>query len=237
MNTRRKFLLKGSMATTALLTYNSFKSVANTLSPLTGFSVNDNKLVFIHTGIHKQQFSATANQVNQLKRTGSNLMLLHTGKHTETPALQVKYDVSMEETALENSEYRIVQKGNIKTGIVHVKGGENDAVKRINNLCTWLKEEKGCHVTVCLSQLGYKTKTGLHDLQLANESTHLDIILSCHPSNYAKTAYVARNRHQDEVIINSAAGDKNDFGNIELILDNQGNKKSIAINNLRDQFN
>ena len=237
MKSRRNFLQQSSFAGMALMVYNPFKSIANTLSPITGFSVNDNKLVLIHTGVHKQHFTATAGQVNYLRKTTGNLMVLHTGKQTDLPANQLNCDVSMDEDLSDkiiSREYRIIQKGNIKTGILHVTSGEYNALERINSLSAWLKKERGCKIVVCLSQLGYKTKRGLNDMRLANESSHIDIICSGHPTNYPKAAYVAMNSKSEEVIISTAAGHHIDFGNIELEFDDAGNKKSIAINNLSE---
>ncbi len=50
MTSRRKFLLNGSMATTALLTARPFKTFANVLAPVTSFNINNNKVIFVHTG-------------------------------------------------------------------------------------------------------------------------------------------------------------------------------------------
>lgn len=41
MNTRRKFLLSGSMATTALLTAKPFHSLAGIINPLAGVSFDE----------------------------------------------------------------------------------------------------------------------------------------------------------------------------------------------------
>ena len=239
MNSRRKFLLQGSMATTAFIAANPFKTLANSISPLTGFTVNDNKLVFVHTGDHEHDREVTNGQVSFLKKNTGNLMLLHTGYITEAPAL-LKYDVTMSDdlakTPSKNS-YRIIHKGNIKTGVISVSEKEKDVVNRVNTLSAWLKKEKGCHIVVCLSQLGFKNKSSMDDRKLAEASSHLDIILSGHRRNIGRTAFVARNCNKEEVIINSAAGKIVDFGNIELVLDESGKKNSIAINNLRKQFN
>lgn len=240
MNTRRKFLLQGSMATTALIAANPFKSIANTLSPLTGFSVNDNKVIFLHTGDHEHNRQVTISQVSHLKKNTGNLLMIHTGNITDSLASKLKYDVKMSDELSEvisNNGYRIIYKGNIKTGIISVAEGEKEAVKRINTLSTWLKKEKGCHLVVCLSQLGYKNKTAIDDRRLAEESTHLDIIISGHHSNISKRPYITRNTKKEEVVINSAAGNIFDFGNIEIVFDENRKKKSIAINNLRKQFN
>ena len=229
------------MATAALVAVKPFKSIANTLSPLTGFSVDDNKVVFLHTGDHEHDRQLTISQVSQLyKKNSANLLLLHTGHFTDAHVSHLKYDVKTPEEIAESplaNSYRIVHKGNIKTGIVQVSENENGAVKRINTLSGWLKKEKGCQLVICLSQLGFKNKTQLDDRGLAERSANLDIILSGNPRNFSKRTFVAWNVNKEEVIINAAAGNIFDFGNIEMVLDENGKKKSIAINNLRKIFN
>ena len=241
MNSRRNFLLKGSMATTALIAYNPFKSFANTLSPVTGFSINDNKVIFLHTGDHKYNRQVTGTQVGELvQKNAANLMLVHAGDINNAPSASLKYDIALPDGPAEvfsKNSYRILHKGNIKTGIVYAAEGEKGVIKRINELSAWLKNTKGCHVVVCLSQLGYKNKTSVDDVQLANESSHLDVILCSNSTNFSKRPFIAHNSNKEEVIINSAAGNIFDFGNIEMCFDDKGKKSSIAINNLRKRFN
>ena len=239
MNTRRKFLLQGTMATTALMIAKPFNTIANTISPLTGFSVNDNKVILLHTGDHRHDRQITNRQVDFLKKNTGNLLLLHAGNIKDPGNTQLKYDVTIprEDMVTTDNNYHIHYKGNIKIGIIYAKAKEKDPVKRINDLSAWLKDSKGCKLVVCLSELCYKNKsTTIDDRRLAEESSHLDILISGHPKNYSKFAVVVRNRKKMEVIINSAAGNSCDFGNIEIGFDEYGKRNFTAINNLRKQF-
>ena len=233
MNTRRKFLLQGTMATTALIVTKPFNAVARTLSPVTGFSDNNNKVIFLHTGNQNYNYQHhTIKQINLLKKNTGNLLLLHAGNITDSPDTQLKYDITMP-ADITTDDYRILYKGNIKIGIINAVAGEKDTVKRINTVSAWLKKEKRCQIVACLSQLGYKNKTSLDDRQLALESSNLDIIMGGHPSNICDRTTIMRNSKKEEVIINSVAGKTIDFGNIEIGFDENGKKNFIAINNLR----
>lgn len=236
MNTRRKFLSQATLATTALMAINPFKSLADTLVPVTGVSSVDNKLVLLHTGNEYQHPAVTSARLSKLKRETGNLLLLHAGQLKNAPDPQLNYDISMpanEEGLRFNDSYRIIYKGNIKIGIIHVTPGEANIFNRTNDLAIRLKEEKKCTVVVCLSQLGYSNKNATDDLKLAAASTHLDIILSGHPSNTCKKPFIARNSLKQEVVINSYAGNNIDFGSIELGFDENNNKRSITINKMR----
>ena len=93
MNTRRKFLFNGSIAATALLAAKPFTSIANSLSPVTGFRINNNSLVLAQTG---KAMASASNQVLQhiskLKNSGANLIMLHASE--TAPAIQPAYDAS-----------------------------------------------------------------------------------------------------------------------------------------------
>ncbi len=217
------------MATAALLTAKPFTTIANSLSPVTGFSFNNNSLVLAHTGnaIHTGTGLAVQ-QITKLKNSAANLILLHAGD--TAPALQPLYDASMhagESFSISAGDYKIVYKGDIKTGIITVNSKTNVADK-INALAVYLKKEKNCNLVVCLSQLGYKSETGLDDLALAANSTHLDIIIGGHATNFCKSPMTALNKNKEEVIINHAGTNGLAFRKIEIGFDNRGRKNQLA---------
>ena len=232
MHSRRKFLLQGSLATTAMIVAKPFQSLASSLSPFTGFSVSTNRVIFLHTGSHtfKNRQNSIA-QIKDLQKEMDGIILLHAGNGINSSALQLKYDTLPAE--FQKDRYKILHKGHIKIGIVYADFGDHDLVNRINTLSTWLKNEKRCQIVACLSQLGYSVKNALDDKQLALESMNLDVILGGHADNFFGNAIVARNSKKEEVIINYASGKNSDFGNIEFVFDKRGKRKSIAINNLR----
>ena len=146
MNTRRKFLFNGGMAATALLTAKPFTSIANSLSPVTGFSINNNSLVLAHTGnaIHAGTGFALQ-QITKLKKSAANLIMLHAGD-TAASGLQPLYDASMhtgQSFSVSADDYKIVYKGDIKTGVITANSKSSSADK-INALAVYLKKEKNC---------------------------------------------------------------------------------------------
>jgi len=232
MNTRRKFLLQGSMATTALLVAKPFTTVANSLAPVTGYSINSNKLVLVHTGNHSTANNEdTLLHISNLRKTTGNLMVLHAGVASANHANPFKYDASIqpgEPFSVTEGDYKIIYKGDIKTGIINASASENISAEKIDALATYLKKEKNCQLVVCLSQLGYKTKNNLDDLRLAAASSHLDIIIGGHAENFCKQPLTVLNRNREEVIINHAAGNKLALRKIEIDFDEKGKKRQIA---------
>jgi hypothetical protein len=229
MNTRRKFLFSGSMATAALLTAKPFTTIANSLSSLTGFSINNNSLVLAHTG---NAMSAAANEtlqhVTKLKNSHANLILLHAGN--TAPAIQPVYDASLhsgESYSVSANDYKIIYKGDIKTGVI-TASSKSASAESINALAVYLKKEKNCQLVVCLSQLGYKSSTGLNDLALATASTHLDVIIGGHATNFCTRPFIAQNKNKEEVIINHAATNGLALRKIEIGFNKRGNRSQVA---------
>ena len=223
MQTRRKFLIQGSLATTAVLALKPFNAIAN----FTGIGNSHAKLVFLHTANfdpgHSQQF---IQYITTVKNSQANAILLKAGQDSsEDQTSRPAYDVSMNET-----DYTIINKAGIRTGIISAKPGSN-VIERINTLSAWLKKEKNCSVVVCLSLLGYRNKYAADDVTLAKKSTHLDVIIGGHTENFPKYPMIALNSNQAEVVIHSAAGDPADLGTIELSFNERGLKQNISFSN------
>lgn len=224
------------MATAALLTVKPFTTIANTLAPVTGFSINSNKIILLHTGNYNPANKYLAvQQITQLKKNTGNLVLLHAGNpvHEDTGGLH--FDSVLEPTncaSVSANNYQIIYKGKIKIGIITAAAGEKDTLNKTEALSVFLKREKNCDLIICLSKLGYKNKNTVDDMQLAENSTSLDIIIGGHPSNYTMHPITAQNKNRHEVIIHSAADTGFALGNIEVGFDDAGNKNSIALNNL-----
>ena len=224
------------MASVALLTAKPFTTLANTLAPVTGFSINSNKIVLLHTGNYNPGNQHLAiQQINRLKKDTANLVLLHTGKSAHENAGNLHFD-SVLETAncasVSSKNYKIIFKDKIKIGIITAVVGDMNTVDKAESLAVFLKQQKKCDLVVCLSKLGYKNKTAVDDMKLAENSTALDIIVGGHPSNYTLHAVTAQNKNRHEVIIHAAADTGFALGNIEVGFDDTGNKNSIALNNL-----
>jgi 2',3'-cyclic-nucleotide 2'-phosphodiesterase (5'-nucleotidase family) len=230
MNTRRKFLLKGSMATTAFFTAKPFKTLANSLSPITGYSINDNKVVLVHTGYAKSaNQQQTINHIASLKRNTANLILLQAGDAIDST--QLNYDVRMhtgESNTAGANEYSIVYKGNIKIGVIPANKAAKATINKVNSLASFLKKQKDCHMVVCVSQLGFRNASGIDDISLAAASADLDIIIGGNARNYCKQPNIALNKNKQEVIIHHAADQDLAFRKLEIEFDDFGRKKQVA---------
>ena len=216
------------MAAAALLTAKPFTSIANSISPVTGYRINNNNLVLAHTGNAMGGAGQTQQHIAKLKNNNANLLLLHAGD--TTPAVQNVYDASIHAGAgysVSANDYKIIYKGDIKTGVI-TAGDRSASLESINALATYLKREKNCNLVVCLSQLGYRSANGSNDLALAAASTHVDIIIGGHADNFCKHPVIARNKNKEEVIINHAATNSLALRKIEIGFDNQGRKYQVA---------
>jgi hypothetical protein len=217
------------MAATALLTVKPFTSIANSISPITGVRINNNSLVLAHTG--NSMGAASGNiirQISNLKNSHSNLIMLHAGE--TSPALQPVYDASLHHVdgySIAATDYKIIYKGDIKTGIIYAINNAVSA-ERINALAIYLKKEKNCQLVVCLSQLGYRSEKGLNDYDLAKASTHLDVIIGGHETDFCARPVIAQNKNKEEVIINHAATNGFALRKIEIGFDNRGKKDHVA---------
>lgn len=235
MKSRRYFLIQGSLATTAVLALNPFATIARAASTFTGFSGSYGKLVFLHTANLNPYSDYKAIQyIKDIKNKNANAILLKAGQDIQDETGTLTYDASITgSNALSaiTGDYKIITKGNIKTGLISAKPGDGDVIQKINTLSAYLKKEKNCTVVVCLSQLGYKNKNTPDDITLANQSTHLDIIIGGHADNFQEHPVIALNRNNGEVIIHSASGDSFACGKIEIDFDRQCQKKHISFTN------
>ncbi len=233
MHTRRKFLLQGSMATTAMIALNPLKTVASTVSRLTGYN-GYGKLSFLHTGISNQQNNpAMLQHISSMQR--ENAIVLQAGQvsGSAVPGAAI-YDSSINEINDQpaiTGGYKIIRKGNIKTGVISANVEDADVLQKVNTLSSWLKKEKGCTVVVCLSQLGYKNKNTPDDISMAKNSSHLDLIIGGNTQNFHLQPVILLNNNNEEVIIHSAATDAAGFGKIDINFDAQGQKKQIQFAN------
>ncbi len=233
MHTRRKFLIQGSMATTAMLALKPLKTIASTVSRVTGYN-SYGKLIFLHTAIqsplsnHAMIKHISNNQLN-------NSIVLNAGQVAQQfEQGSLTYDSCIDEIndqTILTGGYKIISKGNIKTGIISAMPGKSNVIDEVNNLSAWLKKEKGCSVVVCLSQLGYKNKNSPDDISMAKKSMHLDLIIGGNTKNFHQHPVILLNNNNEEVIIHSAAAEAAAFGKIDIDFNERGQKKHISFSN------
>jgi hypothetical protein len=227
MNTRRKFIANGSMAAAALLASRPFKAIAGNSS----FSLLNNRqshLVFIHTaGLQTGTHLPTLKFIREIKNKTSNTLLFNASSESYSTGLS--YDSSVSNSNAEG--YHIITKGGIHTGVIAIDSNETGAINRVNTLAAFLKNEKNCKVVVCMSQLGFSNNNKCDDKELAEKSTHIDLIIGSNAENFTKHPIILRNSQKHEVILQSASSNDAAFGKIEMGFDAQGNKNHIHILN------
>jgi 2',3'-cyclic-nucleotide 2'-phosphodiesterase (5'-nucleotidase family) len=206
-------------------------SIGRTISQFTGFKSSYSKVAFLHTAnLNNGSYNKVIKYFQHIKSNNPNTILLNAGQDSQDETGSFVYDASINSyNELSTiAEYKIITKGNTRTGIITARPDEGNVVQKIKTLSTWLKKEKNCAIVVCLSQLGYKNKNTPDDITLAKESTHLDIIIGGHAENFHEHPIVALNSNNSEVLIHSAAGNSFDCGEIEIDFDGQGRKNQIS---------
>ncbi len=235
MTSRRKFLIQGSLATTAMLALKPMNVIAGVSSPLISLTDSSGKLIFLHTaGINSDRSNQAIRQIANLKNNNTRSILLKAGQASDEGENTLPYDAAINgcnDSSAITGDYKIICKGNIKTGIISAKPDDSNVIEKVNTLAAYLKKEKNCSVVVCLSQLGYKNKNTPDDITLAKESTHLDIIIGGHENNFQKNPVIVLNSDNSEVIIDAACGDTIAFGKIEIDFDEKGQKKYLHFGN------
>ena len=234
MKTRRKFLIQGGMAATALLAVNPFEAFSGNTS-LVNFSGNGTSLMLLHTGNvnSNSHYLKTTSQIAALKNENRNVMLVNAGEEMPERMQHINFDVSSapEGDALHNKgDYRIMYKGDIKIGVI-TAGATSvaaDPVAIVNKLSAWLKKEKNCDLVVCLSQLGYKNNNSADDLTLAARSKNLDIIIGGNSKKISPAPVIALNSNNEEVILHYADALETGLGKIAIGFNRQKQKNSIA---------
>lgn len=229
MNSRRNFIIKGSIATSALLAAKPFQAIAGISSQLTGLSRSNNELVFLHTADMSEGQSRRALQfISSIKDARHNVVLLHAGKK-DTAELAAGTGAILQE---QNTEYSIIDKAGLRTGIISAIPQDTDVMSKVNRLSAYLKKEKNCQVVVCLSQLGFKNShNALDDVKLAEASLNVDIIISGHTQNFSPRPVVIANKKRQEVIIHASAGTESSCGKIEVGFDVYGCKNNVVLTN------
>lgn len=232
MTNRRFFLVQGTLATTAMFLLKPLTTIGGAVSQFTEFNGSNGKLALLHTAsINTYADAQVIQYLTKLKSNHTNAILLDAGQGLEYETGSLPYDVSINRDSSLSAitgNYKILHKGNIKTGVIIAKTGDNDDIDKLNALSLYLKKEKKCTVVVCLSQLGYRNQNGPDDVTLAAKSTCIDIIIAGDAENFPSQPVIALNNNNAEVIIHSSSADSNSCGQIEIDFDAEGRKKHIS---------
>lgn len=88
-------------------------------------------------------------------------------------------------------------------------------VEIVSSLAAMLKQEKDCDLVVCLSHLGYD-RPGVGDLDLARQSTDVDVIVSGHSHTFLREPVVCQNKLGEDVVLSQMGCDGVYVGRIVL---------------------
>jgi hypothetical protein len=226
MNNRRKFIVQGSLAATALLAAKPFNAFAKFTSPLSRTGFNYNSITFLHaagTGI------AVNAEIKKVASKTASIILSHAADDKQQSQQQVNSDASLH-SINENAEegYKIIYKDNIRVGVIAANSIEQDILNRVNHLSAFLKKEKDCQLVVCISQLGYKNKNRMDDITLAGKSENIDIIVGKYAANSPKHPIIATNKRKAEVIIHHIDNSDDAVGKIKIGFNQSGGKHHVS---------
>ncbi len=226
MKSRRKFIHQGGLTAVALFALKPIDGLSSSLSPSNSFFSKNKNLMLLHTSdVSSKNELQIVKAIKNVKNENDNSLYLHTCTKNENTLLQSS-DVQLSQ--LENKEYKIIYRGNIKLGIINTAENTSEVFSKVNTISTYLKKERSCNLVICISSLGYKNIDGIDDINLAAQSLNLDVILSNHTTNYINKPFIAANSKKEEVIINHATvGKQIDLGKILFTFDDNGGKTNI----------
>jgi hypothetical protein len=231
MDNRRAFLVKGSLAATAMLVLKPMETIAGEVSGFDLLGSTSSKLVLLYTPyLDPGADNRIIDTIKKIQDGNSDIILLRASAKNNDGECRLSYDATLTDTtdAWANKDYTIVHKAGIKSGIIYAKSGENQVIEKVNRLAAYLKKEKKCAVVVCLSQLGYKCSHTPDDITLASHSSYIDIIIGGHPENFHPLPVIALNKQQAEVIIHAAGDNSFGYGKVAIDFDERGRKKQVS---------
>ena len=167
----------------------------------------------------------------------------HIREQGNFPVIISNYDFS--DTVMHNrySPRNIFQKGDIKVGVTGVGIELNglvpeklygatrymDPIKHATEQANILKHDENCDLLICLSHIGYKyDKVKVSDIQLAQESESIDLILGGHTHTFMDEPDIRRNKHGEPVIIHQVGWAGMRLGKIDVTFEKNLKNKCIS---------
>lgn len=149
-------------------------------------------------------------------------------KKATFPIVSTNYDFSNTEVADIVKPYLIIEKNDIKVGVVAanispeglIASSNYEGMKYIpytdiiNETAKMLHEEKKCDIVVCLSHLGIK-----NELELAENSRYIDIIIGGHSHTFMQEPMERKNLDNKEVTVFQTNGRGVFVGRIDIELE------------------
>lgn len=212
MNNRRKFLINSGMTAAAIIATRPFKALANTES-LLGINANNSYVVLLHTnGLNKSNHQQSLNFVAAVQSKTKNAVLIDSSNLTD-------------------DEFKIVENNGMLIGVIHIRQSKSISPLQLTKLATQLRKQKQCKVIICQSDIGFSAKEGVCDIQLAPQSSGVDVFIGTHSTNFAKEPRIYLNALKHEVVLQSSRGDESALGKVEIGFDRYGCKNHIHILN------
>lgn len=163
--------------------------------------------------------------------------------HANFPLIASNYDLSR--TSLKDIVLprHVIQKGDIKIGLVGagivldglvtpmMYGDVKflDTVETVDKQAEILKNEEKCDLVVCLSHLGYAYQSDrMSDVVLAKESRHIDIIVGGHTHTFLDEPTIIKNKLDKPVFVNQAGWAGIQLGRLDITMER--NKKDVCVN-------
>ena len=108
-----------------------------------------------------------------------------------------------------------------------------DPISKAQEEAILLKEEKDCDFVVCLSHLGFKYKSEKQpsDILLAQNTTHIDMILGGHTHTFLKEPVTEKNLEGKSVIINQVGFAGILLGRIDLVFEKNREHRCVTCKN------
>ena len=166
-------------------------------------------------------------------------------EHGNFPVIISNYDFS--DTVMHDRYVprKIFERGHIKIGVTGV-GIELDGLVPANLFGTTryldpiahateqaeiLKHDEKCDLVICLSHLGYKydnEKDKVSDIQLAQQSRSIDIIIGGHTHTFMDKPDYYRNKDGENVIVNQVGWAGMRLGRFDIAFEENSRKKCVS---------
>ena len=137
MKNRRSFLVQSTLATTAMFALQPLTSIGSTLSQITGFKGRSRKLAFLHTANLNNSSHKVIKYIQDIKNHNTNAIFLNAGQGTQDETGALIYDASISgsnDLSAITGEYKIITKGNTRTGIISARPEEINSIQKIKTL-------------------------------------------------------------------------------------------------------
>ena len=169
---------------------------------------------------------------------GSNNLALQLQK-ANFDVVNANYEIKNTDLSAQIFDYTVLQRADISIGVFglgidltplvdpdHIDQLQyTDPIEIANRTARYLREEKRCHIVICLSHLGYKYDSAkISDIVLAKNSEEIDLIIGGHTHTFLNEPTIIQNKQSKNVRVAQSGWAGIELGKIDLIL---GEKKEI----------